>query len=96
MNDLTLIAASSAVLPDAVFEGRHLIGGKWAGSGDGATFERVSPSHGVVVSRSALGGAVETEAAIAAARAASSGDAVANVSLRCSTKVSSAGFMPGG
>lgn len=70
MNDLTLIAASTAVLPDAVFEGRHLIGGDWVGSADGAKFDRVSPSHGVVVSRSALGGAAEAEAAIAAARAA--------------------------
>lgn len=70
MNDLTLIAASTAVLPDAVFEGRHLIGGDWVGSADGATFDRVSPSHGVVVSRSALGGVAEAEAAIAAARAA--------------------------
>ncbi|MFV0410869.1 MAG: aldehyde dehydrogenase family protein [Paracoccus sp. (in: a-proteobacteria)] len=69
MTELTVIAASGAQLPEA-FTGRHLIAGQWQGSADGASFDRVSPSHGVVVSRSAKGGAVETEAAIAAARAA--------------------------
>ena len=37
---------------------------------DGAVTERISPSHGVVVSTAAKGGVAETEAAIAAARAA--------------------------
>lgn len=67
MTEMTVIAASGATLPDA-FNGRHLIGGEWQGSADGQTFERVSPSHGVVVSTSARGGRAETEAAIAAAR----------------------------
>ncbi|MDO5641509.1 MAG: aldehyde dehydrogenase family protein [Paracoccus sp. (in: a-proteobacteria)] len=69
MTDMTVIAASGAALPEP-FTGRHLIGGRWMDSADGAGFERISPSHGVVVSRSAKGGAAEAGAAIAAARAA--------------------------
>ena len=52
------------------FAARHLIDGDWRDSADGATFDRVSPAHGVLVTRAAKGGAAETEAAIAAARAA--------------------------
>lgn len=70
MTELTLIAASETALPDAPFQGRHLIGGEWCDSADGATFERLSPSHGILVSRSANGGEADTVAAIAAARAA--------------------------
>ena len=69
MLDLTLIPAVQTTLPP-VFEARHLIDGHWQDSADGATSERLSPSHGVVVSRAARGGKVEAEAAIAAARAA--------------------------
>ena len=65
MKDYLVNCSIDADLPD-VFAGRHLIDGEWV-AGD-AQFERVSPSHGVVVSRSALGGSDETEAAIAAAR----------------------------
>ena len=54
-------------LPE-VFIGRHLINGVWRESDE--TFERLSPSHGVVVSRSAMGGISETENAILAAREA--------------------------
>ncbi len=70
MNDMTMTAAVAHPLPKAPFEGRHLIDGIWQGSADGTTFDRISPSHGVVVSRSARGGTAETEAAIAAARRA--------------------------
>ncbi|WBU61730.1 aldehyde dehydrogenase family protein [Paracoccus albus] len=69
MTKMTVIGASGAELPEA-FTGRHLINGDWQDSADGATFDRVSPSHGVTVSTSAKGGKAETEAAIAAARAA--------------------------
>ena len=68
MNDMTMTSAVTHPLLEAPFEGRHLIDGIWQGSADGATFDRVSPSHGMVVSRSARGGTAETEAAIAAAR----------------------------
>ncbi|MDP4031884.1 MAG: aldehyde dehydrogenase family protein [Pseudorhodobacter sp.] len=68
MTNLTVISAAKATLPDQPFIGRHLIAGVWRDSADSASFERVSPSHGVLVSRSALGSAAETEAAIAAAR----------------------------
>ena len=67
---LTLIPATDTALPASPFVARHLIGGVWQDSADGQTVDRLSPSHGVVVSRAALGGAVETRAAIAAARAA--------------------------
>ena len=70
MTKLTLIAGNDEVLTDAPFIGRHLIGGVWRDSADSQTFDRVSPSHKIVVSRSAPGGIAETDAAIAAARAA--------------------------
>jgi betaine-aldehyde dehydrogenase len=70
MNDITMTSAVAHPLPEAPFEGRHLIDGIWRGSADGTTFDRISPSHGVLVSRSVRGGAAETEAAIAAARRA--------------------------
>lgn len=67
MTEMTLIPRSSATLPE-VRVNRHWIGGAWL---DGAEqSERVSPSHGVVVSRSAKGTEAEAQAAIAAARAA--------------------------
>ncbi len=69
MLDLTLIPAIQTTLPP-VFEARHLIDGHWQGSADGATSERLSPSHGTTVSRAAKGGKAEAEAAIAAARRA--------------------------
>jgi betaine-aldehyde dehydrogenase len=70
MTDMTVIPSSGVALPATPFQARHLIGGDWQDSADGAVSERVSPSHGVVVSRAARGGAAEAEAAIAAARAA--------------------------
>ncbi|WP_299131892.1 aldehyde dehydrogenase family protein [uncultured Amaricoccus sp.] len=66
---LTLVGARGAPVVEP-FAARHLIAGAWQGSADGATFERLSPAHGVLVTRAAKGGAAETEAAIAAARAA--------------------------
>jgi acyl-CoA reductase-like NAD-dependent aldehyde dehydrogenase len=70
MTDYTLIPASGAAVPATPFEGRHLIGGAWLASADGASFDRISPSHGVLVSRSAKGGEAEVLAAIAEARKA--------------------------
>ncbi|MGL4237043.1 aldehyde dehydrogenase family protein [Tabrizicola sp.] len=70
MLDLTIIPASGTALPAAPFQARHLIDGQWCDSADGAVSERLSPSHGVVVSRAAKGGKPEAEAAIAAARKA--------------------------
>ncbi|WP_205910366.1 aldehyde dehydrogenase family protein [Rhizobium sp. FKL33] len=67
---MTMTAAVAHPLPIAPFEGRHLIDGIWRDSADGATFDRISPSHGIVASRSARGSAAETGAAIAAARRA--------------------------
>lgn len=69
MTELTVIPGSGTVLPEAR-RNRHFIDGTWCESHSGEVSERVSPSHGVVVSRSALGGADEAEAAIAAARRA--------------------------
>lgn len=70
MTNLTLIPAYDMALPATPQQNRHLINGQWTDSADSATFDRISPSHGVVVSQSALGGAAETNAAIVAARAA--------------------------
>ena len=68
MTQFTIIPASRSELPAKPFQGLHLINGNWQSSSDSGTFERVSPSHGVVVSVSALGGEKETNAAVAAAR----------------------------
>jgi acyl-CoA reductase-like NAD-dependent aldehyde dehydrogenase len=68
MQNLTLIPATHKALPVTPFHGRHLINGDWIESAE--TFDRHSPAHGVLVSRSAKGGAAEAEAAIAAARRA--------------------------
>ena len=58
-------------LPAEPFAARHLIDGAWRDSADGATFERACPRRmASLVTRAAKGGAAETEAAIAAARAA--------------------------
>ncbi len=70
MTAFTIIADSKNALPKAPYQGLHFINGAFQQSANGQTFDRVSPSHGVVVSRSALGGEVETTAAIAAARKA--------------------------
>lgn len=68
-HDLTLISATDgAALPQEPFLARHLIGGQWRESADGTVFERHSPAHGVLITRAALGGVAETEAAVAAAR----------------------------
>ena len=68
--DMTVIPSTRTGLPTEPYIGRHFINGAWRDSADGATFERIAPSHGVVVSRSARGGEAEAEAAIKAARAA--------------------------
>ena len=70
MTAFTLIPASDAAPPQEPFEGRHLIQGTWRSSVSGETFELHSPAHGVLVSRSALGGADEVDQAILAARTA--------------------------
>jgi betaine-aldehyde dehydrogenase len=67
MAEMTLISRSTATLPE-VRVNRHFINGQWQGSRE--TFDRISPSHSVVVSRSAMGTEADANAAIAAARAA--------------------------
>lgn len=67
MKDLTINHAIDFELPP-VFVGRHLIDGVWTQSAD--TFDRVTPSHGTVVSVSARGTEAVTNDAIAAARRA--------------------------
>ncbi len=70
MTEMTLIPATGATLPAGPLRLRHVIDGRETDSADGAVTERVSPSHGVVVSVAARGGIAETDAAIAAARRA--------------------------
>lgn len=67
MNDLTINNSIDFALPPA-FAGRHLIDGEWV---EGAsTFDRTSPSHGHVVSVSAMGDEDDVEAAMSVARRA--------------------------
>lgn len=47
-----------------------LVGGQWVDGAEGKTLERMSPAHGVVVSRYVAATKVDAERAIAAARAA--------------------------
>lgn len=70
MTDLNIISEQTLALPAAPYHARHYIDGAFCDSADGRVSDRVAPSHGVLVSRAALGGAAETEAAIASARAA--------------------------
>lgn len=70
MTDLNVVSISEAKLPAEPFTARHLICGEWRQSTDGATFERVSPSHGTVVTVAARGGAADVDAAVSAARQA--------------------------
>jgi betaine-aldehyde dehydrogenase len=70
MTDLRIIPKSGAALPATPIALQHWINGVWVDSADGATMLRNSPAHGVPVSIAAQGGAEETDAAIAAARAA--------------------------
>lgn len=68
MKDLHIISDQTVALPEAPYQARHFIDGLACDSADGRVSDRMSPSHGVLVSQAALGGAAETEAAIAAAR----------------------------
>jgi len=70
MQDLHIITDQSVDMPDAPYQARHFIDGKHCDSADGKISDRVSPSHGVLVSQAALGGTAEADAAIKAARAA--------------------------
>lgn len=70
MKDLHIIAEQTVALPDTPYQARHFIDGRVQDSADGRKSDRISPSHGVVVSQAALGSAVEAGAAIEAARAA--------------------------
>ena len=70
MKDLLIIADQTIALPASPYQARHFINGVVQDSADGRTSDRVSPSHGVVVSQAALGSEVEAEAAIRSARAA--------------------------
>ncbi len=68
MTEYTLIPSTGTALPAAPRVNRHLIGGQWRDSAE--TFDRASPAHHVLVSRSAKGTEADADAAIAAARAA--------------------------
>lgn len=70
MNQMNIISDQTVALPDKTYQARHFINGVSQDSSDGRKSDRISPSHGVVVSQAALGTAVEAEAAIKAARTA--------------------------
>lgn len=70
MSELNVVSISEAQIPSEAFVARHLIDGSWQASADGATFERISPSHGSVVTLASKGSARDVDAAISAARLA--------------------------
>jgi len=70
MSDLNVVSISNARIPADPFVARHLIDGDWRSSTDGATFERVSPSHDAVVTVACRGNLLDVDAAICAARRA--------------------------
>lgn len=70
MKDLHIISEQTVDLPALPYRACHFIDGTHCDSATGKTSDRISPSHGVLVSHAALGGEVETEAAIKAARTA--------------------------
>lgn len=57
-------------LPSKAFQGKHLINHQWRDSQDGATMQRRSPAHGILVGEYAKGDKAEIDQAVAAARAA--------------------------
>lgn len=70
MSDLNVVSIGNARIPADPFVARHLIDGDWRASTDGATFERVSPSHDAVVTVACRGNLLDVDAAISAARRA--------------------------
>lgn len=70
MSDLTILSKQTVDMPTAPYQARHFINGVISDSADGQKSDRISPSHGIVVSQAALGSTTETEAAIKAARTA--------------------------
>ena len=70
MTDFHIITGQTVAMPETVHQARHFIDGRHCDSADGRVSDRISPSHGVLVSQAALGGVAETEAAIHAARVA--------------------------
>ncbi|WP_395703443.1 aldehyde dehydrogenase family protein [Aquabacterium sp.] len=71
MNPCDLSSSSAAeLLARPPYAGRLLIDGDWADARDGATLERRSPAHDVLVARYAQAGVAEAQAAIGAARRA--------------------------
>ena len=71
MTNLTLLTDQTETVPATPYHARHFINGTACDSADGRMSDRISPSHGVLVSRAALGSEVETNAAIKAAGKAS-------------------------
>ncbi|TPW27621.1 aldehyde dehydrogenase family protein [Martelella alba] len=70
MKDFNIISGQTVAMPQLPYAARHFINGTHEDSADGATSERLSPSHGMLVSRAAKGSGTEAERAIAAARTA--------------------------
>ena len=54
-HDVTLVSGNGTrAAPEAVFEARHLIDGRFVDSAGGETFTRHSPANGKLVTRAAL------------------------------------------
>jgi len=80
--DLTIISDATVTVPAEPLNLRHFIGGSYRDSADGAISERISPSHGMIVSRAAKGGNAEAEAAIGAAHTAFDGGGWSRISAK--------------
>lgn len=70
MQKLHIISDQTIAMPAMPYQALHFINGVAQDSEDGRKSDRISPSHGVVVSQAALASEVETVAAINAARVA--------------------------
>ena len=54
MNEYNIISEQTLALPAAPYRAQHYINGAYVDSADGQVSDRMSPSHGVVVSQAAL------------------------------------------
>ncbi len=70
MLDLNILSDQTVDVPSGPYQAQHFIDGAFTDSADGRTSDRVSPSHGIVVSQAALGSATEADRAIKSARVA--------------------------
>ncbi|MFC7404717.1 aldehyde dehydrogenase family protein [Georgenia alba] len=67
---MTLTSEDTALDPDLLLDGVHLIGGDWVPARSGQTIDVVNPANRAVLARVPRGGAEDVDAAVAAAEGA--------------------------